>query len=305
MTRNREAFVPEGASRFWPFVVGTSCAGSRPPWNAQLLLCRSVVEAILHLQRTETREHWRHMDRDMLAGLMKDRGAGIEHPSRKFVASLIHKEESVLDVGCGAGVGYEALAAVKRASRYLGIDSAEPLIEIARETYPGADFRVGNATRLVAELGSRSFDVVVMRHVLEHLPDFETAMNEAISVSRRLAAFIFFLTPRALPFGVRKIDLRFNSPFFYTYVYSRHAIGRFLARSRLHWRWFDNLGVSRAGWFAGETNSALLVSREPLQLAEVEAVSSICYSGGARARSGEPGLNTGEKGHTQSGAANQ
>jgi SAM-dependent methyltransferase len=271
MTRDRKAFVPEGATRFWPFVVGTSRACSRPPWNAQLLLCRSLLEAVLHVQPPESREYWRNLHRDQLAVLMHEGVAGSEHPSRRFVASLIHKGESVLDVGCGAGVGYEALAAAGLASRYVGVDSSEPSIEIAREFYPAGDFRVGNATSLVAELGSRSVDVVIVRHVLEHLPDFEAAMNEAICVSRRLAAFVFFLTPRALPFGVRKIDLRFNWPFFYTYAYSRRAINLFLSRSGLHWRWVDNLGMSRAGWFAGEANSALIVSREKSQIAEVEA----------------------------------
>jgi ubiquinone/menaquinone biosynthesis C-methylase UbiE len=271
MTRDRIAFVPKGASRFWPFVVGTRRACSPPPWNAQLLLGRSLLEALLHSHPTETREHWRTLHRDLLAVLMHEGAAGANHPSRKFVASLIEKGESVLDVGCGAGVGYETLSAAGLESRYVGIDSSEPSIEVAREFYPNGDFRVGNATSLLSELGSGSFDVVLVRHVLEHLPDFEAAMNEAICVSRRLAAFVFFLTPRALPFGVRKIDLRFNWPHFYTYVYSRRAINRFLAQSRLYWQWFENVGMSRAGWFAGETNSVLVVSREKSQLAEVEA----------------------------------
>ena len=196
----------------------------------------------------------------------------MNHPSRKFMASLIHNGDSVLDVGCGAGVGYEALASVGLESRYVGIDSSEPSVEIAREFYADGDFRVGNATSLVSELGSKSFEVVLVRHVLEHLPDFEVAMREAILVSRRLAVFVFFLTPRALPFGVRKIDLCFNWPVFYNYVYSRRAINRFLEQSQLHWQWFDNLGLSRAGWFAGETNSALIVARDKSQLVNVEAV---------------------------------
>jgi len=201
------------------------------------------------------------LHRDVLANLMHHEGAGKEHPSRAFVASLIRAGDSVLDVGCGAGVGYEALIAAGMESSYVGVDSSEPSIEIARELYPDGDFRIGSATSLVTQFGRDSFDVVLLRHVLEHLPDFESAMNEAIVVSRRLALFVFFLTPRSLPLGVRKVDLRINWPGFYSHVYSHRAVNRFLTRCGLHWRWFDNLGASRAGWFADEVNSALVVSR--------------------------------------------
>ena len=267
MTRDGKLFVPQGASRFWPFVVGTRWACSPPPWNAQLLLCRSILEGVLGIQPTGPRENWRTLHRDQLANLMHEGGAGMEHPSRTFVASQIREGESVLDVGCGAGVGYKALAALGLESRYVGIDSSEQSIEIARDLYPVGDFRIGSATSLISEFGRNRFDVVLVRHVLEHLPDFEPAMNEAISVSRRLALFVFFLTPRSLPLGVRKVDLRFNWPVFYTYVYSRRAINRFLTRCGLHWRWYDNLGISRAGWFADEVNSALVVSRDQSQFA--------------------------------------
>lgn len=86
--------------------------------------------------------------------------------------------------------------------------------------------------------------MVNVRHVLDHLPDFEPAMEQAISVSRRLAVFVFFLTPRTLPFGVRKLDPGFNRPAFYTYIYSRPAINHFLTQAGMHWRWYDNLGVT-------------------------------------------------------------
>jgi len=268
MTRDREAFVPKGASRFWPFVVDMNHSGAPPAWKAQLFLGRSILAALLHIQPTETRENWRDLPHHVLAALMHDGVAGPQHPSRKFVASLIRTGDEVLDVGCGAGVGYEVLVDAGLPSRYVGIDSSEPSIDIARRLYPNGDFRIGNGTALVSAFGSESFDVVVVRHVLEHLPDFEAVMNESICVSRRLAVFIFFLTPRANPLGVRKIDLCTNSPFFYNHVYSRRAINRFLARLKLHWRWCDNLGLSRAGWFTGETNSALIVSREESQLPE-------------------------------------
>jgi SAM-dependent methyltransferase len=266
ITRGSKLFVPKGANRFWPFVIEPSWVGFRSRWKSQLVLCRSILEARLGLQPTEPRENWRILHRDLLANLMHSEGAGKEHPSRAFVASLMREGDSVLDVGCGAGAGYEALAAASLESRYVGIDSSEPSIEIARELYPAGDFRIGSATSLLSQFGPNSFDVVLVRHVLEHLPDFETAMTEAISVSRRLALFVFFLTPRSLPLGVRKVDLCINRPTFYAYVYSRRAVNRFLSPRGLHWRWFDNLGASRAAWFAGEVNSALVVSRDQLEL---------------------------------------
>lgn len=267
MTRGSKLFVPKGASRFWPFVVETSRVHLAPFRKVHLPLCRSILEALLGIQPTEPRENWRIFHRDVLANLMHQEGAGREHPSRAFVGSLIREGESVLDVGCGAGVGYEALAADGLASRYVGIDSSGPSIEIARELYPAGDFRLGSATSLVSQFQGKSFDVVLVRHVLEHLPDFEAAMTEAISVSRRLAIFVFFLTPRSLPLGVRKVDLGIGRPTFYSYVYSRRAINRFLIRSQLHWRWYDNLGISRADLFDGEVNSALVVARDQLELA--------------------------------------
>jgi hypothetical protein len=74
--------------------------------------------------------------------------------------------------------------------------------------------------------------------------------------------FVFFLTPRSLPLSVRKLDLGINRPQFFAYVYSRSAIERFLRRRGLEWVWHDHLGVSRAGWFAHEVNSALVVSAD-------------------------------------------
>lgn len=82
------------------------------------------------IQSNEPRENWKTLHRDQLATQMHEGGAGIEHPSRTFVASLIRKGESVLDVGCGAGAGYEALASLGLESHYMGIDSSEKSLKL-------------------------------------------------------------------------------------------------------------------------------------------------------------------------------
>jgi hypothetical protein len=84
-------------------------------------------------------------------------------------------------------------------------------------------------------------------------------MEQAIAVSRRLAVFVFFLTPRALPFGARKVNLRFGAAEF-LYVYSRPAIEAVPTGLGVPFRWHRGIGASRAGWFAGEVNTVLVVS---------------------------------------------
>jgi SAM-dependent methyltransferase len=171
-------------------------------------------------------------------------------------------------VGCGPGVNFEVLDARGLASRYVGVDSSEPTIDVARRRYPHGDFRLGSALTLTTAFGEGSFDVVLVRHVLEHLPDFEPSMRQAIAVARRLAVFVFFLSPRRLPFGIRRVNVRLN-PAFYTYVYSSRAIERFLRSLAVHWRWTTPVGVSRAGWLAGEVNTLLEVARAPLLCREL------------------------------------
>ena len=200
------------------------------------------------------------MSEDDLGAFMHEGEVGTEHPSRLFAAQLVGARESVLDVGCGPGVNYEVIASLGRAAAYVGVDTESRAIEIARARYPTGDFRVHDAEKLVREFGERSFDLVVVRHVLEHLPDWETVMTEAIEVSRRLAVFVFFLTPRALPFGVRKVNLRYRGSQFFN-VCSRPQIDRLLAGGGGSFTWHYGIGTSRAGWFAGEVNSVLVVSR--------------------------------------------
>lgn len=78
----------------------------------------------------------------------------------------------VLDVGCGGGILCEALA--RRGAQVLGIDLAEPLIEVARlhalEGPVPVEYRVVAAETLAAERPA-GFDVVTCMELLEHVPD--------------------------------------------------------------------------------------------------------------------------------------
>lgn len=76
-----------------------------------------------------------------------------------------------LDVGCGAGIGAEALA--RRGFAVLGIDAAPATIAAAR-THAAqlgihVDYRVAAAETLLAE--NRRFPVITALEVIEHVPD--------------------------------------------------------------------------------------------------------------------------------------
>jgi SAM-dependent methyltransferase len=253
-----ESFVPDGARARWPFRVGGPQAYRQPTWAARPLLWWGVVEALARLQSTHAGEYWTGLEPDYLESFMHAGSVGVEHPSRRFAAELVGEGESVLDVGCGPGANYEVLAWLGRTAGYVGVDASAAAVEVARTKYPAGDFRVGDAAALTDHFGARSFDVVVVRHLLEHLPDFEAVMSQAIAVARRLSVFVFFLTPRSLPLRVRKVNLRYGRPQF-LYVYSREAIEELLAGRGVPFAWHQGVGTSRAGWFGGEVNSVLVV----------------------------------------------
>lgn len=72
----------------------------------------------------------------------------------------------VLDLGCGPGDLVRHLGDV----RYVGIDTSEEYIDQALRSFgDGAEFRVGDATRLDDDL--RRFDLVLAFGVLHHLDD--------------------------------------------------------------------------------------------------------------------------------------
>lgn len=87
---------------------------------------------------------------------------------------------SVLDVGCGTGHSRQIY--IRHCKRYVGLDLAERAIALARQSFPGSEWQVGNACAL--PFPDASFDCVTFSSVLHHIPDYSRALVEAHRVVR-------------------------------------------------------------------------------------------------------------------------
>ncbi|NCO79747.1 methyltransferase domain-containing protein, partial [Candidatus Falkowbacteria bacterium] len=83
------------------------------------------------------------------------------------LARQIKDGSKVLDVGCGNGRLLEAFK--NKEIKYLGVDSNEKLIELARSRFPKFQFTVGDILEL-GKIPEINFNFVFCVAVLHHLP---------------------------------------------------------------------------------------------------------------------------------------
>jgi ubiquinone/menaquinone biosynthesis C-methylase UbiE len=92
---------------------------------------------------------------------------------------------SVLDVGCGAGT--QSFVYAELGHRVYGVDMNQPLIQIACKRAEAANldgaFRVGDAAALPFE--DASFDICLHNQLLEHVPEWQRCLDEAVRVLKR------------------------------------------------------------------------------------------------------------------------
>lgn len=104
-------------------------------------------------------------------------------PEIKFlVDNYIKPGEKVLDLGCGNGRFYEFFK--EKGVDYFGVDNSEKLIEIAKNCYPQAKFRVADALNL--PFSDNHFDKIYCIAVLHHIPSDEFRLQFLKEIKRIL-----------------------------------------------------------------------------------------------------------------------
>jgi len=125
-------------------------------------------------------------DAGELAALPPDCTASFAGIGNPLAIGPIHAGETVLDIGCGAGM--DLLLAAKRAGpdgEAIGVDMTDAIVERARKSATTAglrkvEIRKGDATALPAE--DASIDVVSSNGVLNLVPEQERGFSEIFRV---------------------------------------------------------------------------------------------------------------------------
>lgn len=140
--------------------------------------------------------YWDGKPRQFLENeFMRSPEDGVLHPSRQWVRDWLSDRPGMemLDVGCGPAVELEGFLHYGTPVRWTGVDFSRSMLEVVRRRFPSASVRRGDASHL--PFGAGSFDVVLLRHVLEHVSDYQAVLRESLRVTRSWVLVVLFLEP--------------------------------------------------------------------------------------------------------------
>lgn len=122
-----------------------------------------------------------------------------------FIAKQYGKNDSVLDVGCGAAVWYENHLHYGKKGEYTGTDvTPEYLIE-AEKKYPEVEWICCPAENL-SERISVTYDIVLMVHVLEYTNGYKTPILEALQLVTKKVIIVLWAGLWDKPDDIAPVD---------------------------------------------------------------------------------------------------
>jgi ubiquinone/menaquinone biosynthesis C-methylase UbiE len=107
----------------------------------------------------------------------------------KWLLDVISDNESILDIGCGPGIVYEIFRRAGRNNDYLGIDINPKNLVFAQTLFPGIQTRQTDCYFL--PWADNDVDNSILFDVLDSLPDFRKALDEATRVTRKQVIITF------------------------------------------------------------------------------------------------------------------
>lgn len=130
-----------------------------------------------------------------------------DHPERRVIRKMVKERQakSVLDAACGPAVELDGYRRYGLDVSYVGMDVSRHMMDAAKQKYGQVSLVRGKVEQL--PFADESFDVVLLKHILEHLSHYEPAIREAVRVARD--SVIINLFHPLLPFD-KDVQLRYN-----------------------------------------------------------------------------------------------
>jgi len=188
------------------------------------------------------KDRWREWGDGKIRGFLRSTQEGVDSPSRQKIREILGQfpGATLLDAACGPAVELEGYRKYGTQVDYTGMDATQKMIDYARSLFPGQKFRLGDITRIDQEEGS--YDVVLARHIFEHLPHYREALVECHRVARKAVIVNFFIELNSS----REDIITTRGTDYYNNCYSRSLFEEFLEETLKvsSFENFRNLGPS-------------------------------------------------------------
>jgi ubiquinone/menaquinone biosynthesis C-methylase UbiE len=135
------------------------------------------------------------MEEEHIARFLRNDGTGVDNLGRRSLGNIVksHGHPDVLDIACGTAVNWETFKKFNMPCNYTGLDRTKNLLTHAKELY-GDEISLVEGYAQDLPFKDNSFDIVILRHILEHLQEgYEDVIKEALRVTRKELVVVFFL----------------------------------------------------------------------------------------------------------------
>ena len=195
--------------------------------------------------RKINRNAWQKWDEKRIEGFLRSEQEGIHSRSRRKIREILLEfpGSTLLDVACGPAVELEGYKKYKVNVDYTGIDATPKMIDYARRMFPDGKFKLGDITNI--DEADNSFDVVLARHIFEHLPHYKEGMKECFRVARRAVIVNFFIELN----NTGRDIITTRGKHYYNNCYSRKLLENFLT-TMLKVKNFENIRNLGASMFS-------------------------------------------------------
>lgn len=130
-----------------------------------------------------------------IASFLRNHNTGVNNLGRHRLAAIIREYDNptVLDVACGTCVNWEVFKSLGVQCQYTGLDRTHKMITHARSLYSD-EIIVREGFIQAIPYVDDYFDVVIARHILEHLGEgYESAIKEVLRVASKEAIIVLFV----------------------------------------------------------------------------------------------------------------